>query len=79
MSSGKWRPSCLSLNVLKEVCGQMNCVNIRGLIFYEKDVSREFDVSDDNDDHFVVDIGPDKIISIDMILDSPETVIDMRE
>ena len=45
---------------LKEVCGQMNCVNMNDLIIDNKEIFHVFDVTDDDDDQFVADIDPDK-------------------
>ena len=42
--------------LLKEVCGQMNCVNTNALIIDNKETFHVFDISDDN---FVADIDPD--------------------
>ena len=45
-----------------EVCGRMNWVDINHLIIDENKISYVFDISDDNEDHFVADIDPENII-----------------
>ena len=44
----------------KEVCGWMNCVEINDLFIDENKIFHVFDVFDDNEDHLVDDIDPDK-------------------